>query len=254
MKRIHFYLFVVVLFAMMAIACTEEVPMTFILGSNQLTVEGKSSGLVHPDTTSIFLGRDSVADEKHDTLYTIHTSIDLILDSLYTTDQMEGIPQLELRNGEGKTVATLNPVDSLLRDSLVVFLNKKPGSLKRIAFEGQIGRTALMQLRENPSIAFTGFTFCFADPKITEQLNLYSKYLQAIRDVLKEAGLYKDSARNSINAGFGGLIYAMIIGQALAKTEELDKQIRAKKDKMSPLQLARYEVYHKELKSYNMNR
>ena len=252
-KKESLYALAVGLLTIFAIACSKEVPMEVRIDSGQLDIEGKTAHVIHADTTSIVLVRDSIAEENNG-LYTVRTSLTLVLDSIYPTDQMEDTLRLQFMASDGQILATFLPTDSLITDSLIVFLNEGIVKLITIDFGGKMDGNSILKLQDGARASFTGFSFLFANPKVTKMLDQYEKYLKAIREVCQEAGLYRKSAENSINAGFGGFIYLMVIGQAIQKTETLDKQIFAMKEQMTPLQTVRYDIYHKELLSYNLRR
>jgi len=235
--------------AILFAACVKEIPTEVRIGAEQLNIEGKTAGVVHADTADIVLMRDSIADEETG-LYTVRTYVTLVLDSVYPTDQVEDTLRLQFASADGKALGTLLPTDSLINDSLIAYLQKGVGMARIVDFEGQMSGKDILALQENPQLSFKGFSFVFADPSITKDLNEYEALLKGLKEFLKEAGDYQKSATNSINAGFGGFIYAMVIGKVLDKAEVLDRRLTAKKDRMSPLQLVRFESYRKEMQSF----
>ena len=249
MKKEKAFILVCIL-AFLFAACTEDVPMSVNIDAGQFELGGKTANVVHSVTDSIVFVRDSVADEKHDTLYNIRTSITLVLDSVYYTDQLEEKLELQICSDSGNLLSTLTPADSLIEDSLIVYLQKKQGQSFEIAFEGEIGRKALLKMKDGAKVSLNGFSFVYADPKITKKLSLYEEYIKGMRKWSKDAQQYQRSVTNGINALGGGFIYMLVIRRAMDESYKLDAQLAKQKDKMTAKQLECYQACHKELLSY----
>lgn len=227
-------------------ACTEEVPMTVTIDAAQLSIEGRSASLVHVDTSSIVLMRDSVANERRDTIYTLHTSITLVLDSSFTTDQMDTIPELQLRTINGQLLTTLVPANSFVQDSLISFLIQIPGQRTTIDFQGEITRSAMLRLsKEGGSPVFTGFSFFYADPKISNKIVEYQELVTYLTTAFEEGRRNPDSFKS-----MEGFVRLMVLEQVLNNAEAMDHNLKRKRESMSPLQYARYMAAHDQLKAY----
>lgn len=240
------YILMTIAVVLMA-ACNKEIPMEVSIDATQLGIEGETANMVHADTTAIILVRDSIADENSG-LYEVRTNVTLILDSIYFTDQMLDTLELKLQSADGELLGKLQPVDSLLADSLMLFLRKATGNAKTINFKGQMDDKSILKLQDGGKLSFTGFSFLFADPQISKKLDEYRKHLNGFLQLGKEA--QQGASRDP----FSGFFYAMALGQVLQKAEAIDKQLQKNQDRMTPLQRKRYDAYHKEMISYNMRR
>ena len=239
--------FLIAIAIMVTASCSWEIPKEVRIDSAQLNIEGQTASMVHADTSAIVLVRDSVADEKSG-LYRVETCVTLILDSIYSTDQLTDTLSLKLQSADGDLLGTLQLADSLTTDSLIAFLGKAVGGTQLIPFKGQMSGKSIVKLQEGGKMSFTGFSFLFADPQVNKKLNEYRKLLDAFLQVGKEA--QQNASRNP----FAGYIYAMVLGQMLQKAEAIDKQLLNLQSKMTPLQRERYNAYHKELMSYSTRR
>lgn len=229
-------------------ACKEETPMSVTINADQLEIRGKTSCVVHPDTAEIVITRDSLPIDEKNEMYRMRTSIRLILDSLFTTDSLEDTLKLQFTNAEGNALAVLVPSDSTITDSLIVYLKKETGKAIDIAFEGQMDRSSLLQLQKGAKVAFTGFSFPFADPKITAKLDKLGRAVGTLKE------LYRDlkKSQNSHDA-FGNMFAAMFFVKGLENVNAMDREAANMKNRMTPLQLAKYELYHQELQVLNNN-
>lgn len=226
------------------IACEKKVPMSVSMNAELLEINGKTACVVHKDTANIVFLRDSVMDEKADS-FTLRTTLTLLLDSVFPTDQMDADLMLSLVSPEGMELATLYPVDSLLKDSLIQFLQKQPGEKMSIDFKGLVGRSQLIQMAEGVKACLKGFSFLYADPTATKLLNEYRKALDGMINLAREA------KQNTSRDAFSAFVYAMAFPQLIDQIEKkIDNKLLGMKDKMSPLQLECYEMYHRELKTY----
>ena len=217
------------------------------INASKLDIDGKTAHVVHADTADIVLLRDSLADESSG-LFTVHTSLTLVLDSIYPTDQMEDSLALRLQTADGELLVTLMPTDSQIADSLVAYLQKGIGSMKEIAFEGLMDGESILKLQNGAKASFTGFSFLFADPEISKQIDDLRKGLNTLADICKEA--QQASSRDM----FSGFIYAAIIGEAVKQLDSIDKKLQKVKSQMTPHQLLRFEACHQELLSYDMRK
>lgn len=193
--------------AILLAACENNVPVPMQVEIGvPVAISGNRAALVKADTTQLLLVRDSVADEKTDTIYNLHTSLTLILDSTFLADKMEEHLELNIND------IILTPTDSVLADSLMAFLKKQPGATVSIAFAGQTVRSQFIQLATASNATLTGFSFheldpeSLADPKITQLLDKWQRYIRQYQrevDDLEEAGgrgipgmfIYKDEER-----------------------------------------------------------
>lgn len=230
------------------VGCKEEAPMSVIINAGQLEIKGTTAHVIHADTTGIVITRDSLpVDEKHEELYHVKTIIQLVLDSLFITDCLEDSLKLQFTNAEGKELATLVPSDSTIVDSLIVYLKKEVGKGINIVFEGEMNRDVLLQLKKEPKIAFTGFSFPFADPKVTANVDKLGRAVGTLKEMYRDL---KNSSQGGYNA-FNNMFAAMIFVKGLENINALDKEIAGLKSQMTPIQLAKYESYHQELQMLN---
>lgn len=227
-------------------ACKEDTPMSVTINADQLEIQGQTAHVVHADTTAIVITRDSLPVDEKNEMYRVQTSIRLILDSLFITDSLEDTLKLQFTNAEGNALAVLVPSDSTITDSLIVYLKKETGKTIDIAFEGQMDRSTLLQLKKGAKIAFTGFSFPFADPKITAKLDKFGKAVGTLKE------LYRDlkKSQNSHDA-FGNMFAAMFFVKGLENVNTMDREVANMKSRMTPVQLAKYELYHQELELLN---
>lgn len=238
-------LLVFCIIAILMTACRKEVPMEVQISTEQLTIEGKTAHVIHADTTNIVLHRDSSAKENSE-FYTIHTSITLVLDSIYPTDKMEDSLTLKLQSADGQILATLLPIDSLLVESLIDYLQTEVGRTKEMVFEGEMDGMSILKLQEGAKVSLSGFSFLFADPTISKELDEYRKALDSLKQITMEA--QQATSQDPLS----GLFYAIAIGQVVKQINGFDKKLQQKKSKMTPYQLTRYDLYHGELQSYDM--
>ena len=174
-----------ILLIFMLAACTEEAPMSITLNADKLQIKGKSASQVHPDTAKIVFLRDSLPIESRDSVYVLQTTIVIWLDSTFSTDQIDSLPELQLKFGDGKLATTLTPTDSLLGNSLVSFMNETPGVSIPVDFQGEISRKTMIRLSKEGGVAnLTGFSFVYADPAITKKVDeLYDKVMPVISNL-----------------------------------------------------------------------
>lgn len=231
------------------VGCKEEVPMSVIINADQLEIKGTTAHVIHADTAGIVITRDSLpVDEKHEDLYHVSTTVRLILDSLFLTDCIEDTLRLTFTNAEGKELATFVPSDSTIVDSLIVYLKKEVGKTIDIAFEGDMDREALLQLRLAPKISFTGFSFPFADPKVTAKIDKLGEFISTLKEMYRDL---KKSSKGGYSNAFNNMFEAFFFMKGLENTNKLDKEVAGLKSRMTPVQLAKYELYHQELQMLN---
>lgn len=169
-------------FGLFAASCTEETPMTVAIDASQLQIEGNCASKIHADTAKIVFQRDSLPIAGRDTVYVMHTVVTLLLDSTYFTDQMNTVPDLRLMFSDGTPVTTLQPTDSLLRNTLINFVTSTPGVFTTIGFRGEITRSAMLRLSKKEGKAlFTGFSFQYADPEIARRVD---EFYQAVMGIV----------------------------------------------------------------------
>ena len=103
-----------------------------------------------------------------------------------------------------------------------------------------------MQLKKGAKIDFTGFSFPFADPKITAKLDKLGRAVGTLKE------LYRDlkKSQNSHDA-FGNMFAAMFFVKGLENVNAMDREVANMKSRMTPVQLAKYELYHQELELLN---
>lgn len=245
MKKSSLMPVLAVCFCMMA--CQKNVPVSVSMPADQFEINGKTSAFVHADTADIVFLRDTLADEKADS-FALKTTLTLLLDSAFSTDKMEEVLSLQLASSEGDALTTLCPVDSLLEDSLIHFLQKKPGQQVTIDFQGMIGRQQLIKMAEGVKATMAGFSFLYADPEANYLLSEYRKGLDELLKLAKEAK--QATARDP----FSAWIYVMAITQVVDQMDKkIDKKLLAMKDRMSARQQDLYAAYHTEMKSYENN-
>ena len=122
------------------------VPLSMQIDAGKVEMIGSTAEVVKADTVQLILFRDSATNEETDTVYNIHTSLRLLLDKTFEADKMEDTLQLEFLDDTGASLVTLASADSILADSLVAFLNKKPNESIEIEFAGQIEKSKFLQL------------------------------------------------------------------------------------------------------------
>lgn len=227
--------------------CKEETPMSVSINADRLEISGKTVHVVHADTTSILIVRDSLPISEKEEVYRVNTSVRLILDSLFLTDCIEDTLRLTFTNAEGKELAKLVPSDSTIVDSMIVYLKKEVGKGINILFEGEMNRDVLLQLKKEPKIAFTGFSFPFADPKVTAKVDKLRRAVSTLKEMYRDL---KNSSQGGYNA-FNNMFAAMIFVKGLENINALDKEVAGLKSQMTPVQLAKYELYHQELQILN---
>ena len=171
----------------------EAIPMQ-VETAAQVEISGNRASLVKADTTALVIVRDSVADEEVDTIYDIHATLTLLLDSIFIADKMEETLVLELFAADGSSLAQLTPVDTLLADSLMSFLKQEAGTAIEITFVGKIDKDYFLKLQDAANVSLSGFSFheldpeSLADPKITSQINQFEKLAKEINNDIREFG------------------------------------------------------------------
>lgn len=226
------------------VACNqknETTPMEIGLGTNVVKIEGSRANYVKADTASLMIARDSVANEETDTVFDIHTSLTLILDSTFQADKMEEVLSLLIQDSKGSAVATLSPTADTLPDSLIAFLKKNPGESITINFAGKINRSSFFKLPSASSIILKGFSFheldpeSLADPKITKLLEKYQYWVEYIRKGKYEYG--------------EGILPQMYVHEGLPEAYSLYKKLVVQKVNMTPKQNSRFATLLKTHKS-----
>ena len=226
-------------FGLFAASCTEETPMTVAIDASQLQIEGNCASKIHADTAKIVFQRDSLPIAGRDTVYVMHTVVTLLLDSTYFTDQMDTVPDLRLMFSDGTPVTTLQPTDSLLRNTLINFVTSTPGVFTTIGFRGEITRSAMLRLiKEGGKALFTGFSFQYADPEIARSVD---EFYQAVMGIVATLEYYKQNREEILSKPMeermrNGL---MIFGALNNVVEMRDKVARSKR-RMTERQLEKY--------------
>lgn len=224
---------------LLASSCTEETPVSVTIDASQLRIDGNCASKVHADTAKIVLQRDSLPIAGCDTVYVLHTAVTLQLDSTYFTDQMDTVPDLHLMFSDGTPVTTLQPTDSLLRNTLINFVTSTPGVFTTIIFRGEITRSAMLRLsKEGGKALFTGFSFQYADPEIARQVD---EFYQAVTTIVATLEYYKQNREEILSKPMeermrNGL---MLFGALNNVVEMRDKVARSKR-RMTERQLEKY--------------
>ena len=210
--------------------------MSMELAGLQLGISGSQTGLVTADTTSLIIVRDSVVNEATDTIYNVRTNVILVLDSTFTADKMEEELLLNVLGADGSTLVSLAPTDSMVVDSLMVFLKKGVGEKIEIGFAGNTEKSKFLKIGNATRVTLTGFSFhqfdpeAMADPKITNLLNEYEKWGNNVVEEFQEYG-------------FAGTLETNFLSDV---TEDLEKR----KVEMTPKQLERYLKLRKRFIEY----
>ncbi|MCH5311796.1 MAG: hypothetical protein J1E57_07575 [Prevotella sp.] len=155
------------------------VPLSMQIDAGKVEIIGSTAEVVKADTAQLILFRDSVTNEETDTVYNIHTSLRLLLDKTFEADKMEDTLQLEFINDTGASLVTLASADSILADSLVAFLNKKPNESIEIEFAGQIEKSKFLQLSNVVKVVLRNFSF-HLDPEAGFKKILVPKFLKFV--------------------------------------------------------------------------
>lgn len=212
--------------AALLVACQKEVPIPMkVEAGAQVEISGDRANTVKADTTRLVIIRDSVADEKTDTVYNLHTSLTLILDSTFMADKMEDSLLLKIND------VVFAPVDSTLADSLISFMKKQPGMAINIQLKGQAPRSQFLGLSLANTAVLSGYSFheldpeSLAVPEVTAMLKDYLETERYLREVEEEGGWLGSSA-------------AYMLGQHESNKRALDMM----KDKMTPKQRKAYEA------------
>lgn len=209
----------------------EIIPMTVTVNASRIEMEGTCVGIVHADTAKILLIRDSVSDEKVNSIYNIYTKLTLFLDSTFMADAMEDTLSLQLLAADGRCLAQLAPVDSLLADSLIAFLKQETGKSIVIDFAGQTGKDIFLQLSDAAIATLSGFSFheldpeSLADPQITKLLDEYQKWVEYVRQGVAD--------------GFG-IIPQSYVHYGLPEAYDTYKKLKTKESLMTPKQKERF--------------
>lgn len=136
-------------------ACQQKeapAPMQVVVSSH-VDIVGNRANIVRLDTASLVIVRDTVANEKTDTIYNLRTSLTLILDSTFMADKMEDSMQLQI-NG-----IIFVPKDSVYADNLIAFLKSDVGSKTNVEFTGKAERSKFLKLTNALNVSLTGFSF-----------------------------------------------------------------------------------------------
>ncbi len=245
MSRRTLITFLSVLGVILISACTKEIPMKVNLGTGQLSIEGTTVHVIHADTSDVILIRDSIPDEgsRH---YTVRTSITLVLDSLFYTDQMVDSMALKLFSPNGEELATLIPADSLIVDTLIVYLQKEAGEKITIDFYGNVSGESILRLQKDGKAEFRGFSFVYADPKISDQVNEYEEMIHTISIMVEDARQNPQKYQS-----MEGFVAALVLQEAFNRVEAVNIILLGLKEKMSPMQYARFKVAHDLMKTYD---
>lgn len=224
MKILHFILVTAVV--ALLTACQEnEKPVPMQAEVNSLVeIVGNKANIVRPDTMSLVIVRDSVADEKTDTVYNLKTSLTLVLDSTFIADKMEASMKLQIND------ITFIPMDSAYADCLIAFLKSDVGTKTTIEFTGKTERSKFLQLSNAVKVSLMGFSFhevdpeAMADPKITKLIDSYEKWINTMNNAKKENY---------------GMLPQMYVHEGLPEAYDLYKKLAAQESMMSPKQKER---------------
>lgn len=242
MKK-EFYLTIAVA-AILMVAC-KDVPKEVRICADQIEIDGKTAHVIHADTASILLVRDSLPD-KDNGLYTVRTALTLLLDSIFYTDQMEDSLTLNLFSIEGQELGKLIPIDSLMADTLITYLQSRIGNSIAINFKGEISEESILKLQEGGKTTLAGFSFIYADPKITKQVNEYHELVQNI-SIMIEEGRRNPERMKSMQ----GFIMLMALQEGFNRVEAMNSKLLRSKDRMSLVQYAKFKEAHDLMKTYD---
>lgn len=236
---------VVATVVMLITACSIEVPMELRINTKQVSIEGNTARAIHTDTADIVLIRDSIADEASG-LYCVRTSVDIVLDSIFYTDQMEDSLTLKFLSADGDEQVTMFPTDSLISDTLTAFLQNKVGERVSVFFEGKMSGKSILKLQEGGKVVLAGFSFIYADPKITKTVNDYYNRIQAIRTIIEKARTNPERMKS-----MEGFVIVLTLQEGFNQVEKINKKLISIKDQMSPLQYAKFKEAHDIMKTYD---
>ena len=218
---------ILVTFVTLLIACQENerpVPMQVEI-NGQVEIFGNKANIVRPDTMALVIVRDSVADEKTDTIYHLKTSLTFVLDSTFMADKMEEALQLHIND------ITFVPTDSACANSLIAFLKSDVGTKTVVEFTGKTERSKFLQLSNAVKVSLIGFSFheldpeAMADPKITKLIDSYEKWINILNNAKKENY---------------GMLPQMYVYEGLPEAYGLYKKLAAHESVMSPKQKERF--------------
>lgn len=193
--------------------------------NGQVEIFGNKANIVRPDTMALVIVRDSVADEKTDTIYNLKTSLTFVLDSTFMADKMEEALQLHIND------ITFVPTDSACANSLIAFLKSDVGTKTVVEFTGKTERSKFLQLSNAVKVSLIGFSFheldpeAMADPKITKLIDSYEKWINILNNAKKENY---------------GMLPQMYVYEGLPEAYGLYKKLAAHESVMSPKQKERF--------------
>ena len=238
-------LYLTIAFAAILMAACKEVPKEVRISAEQIEIEGKTAHVIHADTASILLVRDSLPNKDNE-LYTVRTALTLLLDSIFYTDQMEDSLTLKLFSTEGQELVALIPTDSLMADTLITYLQSRIGNRIAINFEGKMSRESIFKLQKGGKTTLAGFSFIYADPKITKQVNKYHELVQNI-SIMVEEGRRNPERMKSMQ----GFIMLMALQEGFNRVEAMNSKLLRLKDRMSLAQYAKFKEAHDLMKTYD---
>lgn len=223
MKKSYVMMIVVVMFLTACQRNEVSIPLQVVV--SQVEIVGEQANIVKLDTASLVIVRDSVANEKTDTIYNVKTSITIILDSTFVADKIEKTLQLQIND------ITFVPADSAFANNLISFLKSEPGTKTVIEFVGKAEKNKYLQFQNATKASFTDFSFhkldpeALADPNITKMLNSYAKWLKTMK---------QDKDDNY------GTLPQMYVHQGLPEAYGLYKKLHVQETKMTPKQKERF--------------
>lgn len=238
-------LYLTIALAAILMAACKDVPKEVRICAEQIKIDGKTANVIHADTASILLVRDSLPN-KDNGLYTVRTALTLLLDSIFYTDQMEDSLTLKLFSTEGQELVTLIPTDSLMADTLITYLQSRIGNSIVINFEGKTSGELISNLQEGGKTTLEGFSFIYADPKITKLVNEYQELVQSISAIVEE-GRQNPERMKSME----GFVLLMALQEGFNKVEALNSKLLRMKDRMSHIQYSKFIEAHDLMKTYD---
>ena len=228
---------IAILMGVIFASCASDPPISITFQNDQLDIKGDNALCVHTDTATIAVVRDSIPDESGQ--YNIRTAIKLVLDSVYPTDDLTERIKLNILSEEGESLAVLYPIDSLLGDTLVRFIQSSVDNKTSITFEGKM-HVESFEMVKHKKMTLTGFTFTYANPEITKKINDLKEALDAVQKIGLEAKEYQESAKGFNSLG-GGFMYALMFKAYAESIQKMGEELSKKEKDMTPKQLALFQ-------------
>lgn len=205
-------------------ACHEnELPIPMqVEVKKQVEIVGNRADRVRADTSSLMIVRDSVLNEKTDTVYNLKTSITILLDSTFMSDKMEESLQLKIND------LVFVPADSAFANTLINFLKSDSGTKVVVDFVGKAEKSRFLSLQNATNVSVTGFSFheldpeALADPQITSLIKSFERLAKQMDNDMREYG--------SMGVGIANI----------RELCEMRDRLRGVSDRMTPKQAERF--------------